>query len=110
MLGWSLFFSGIEATTASVVKNIAATLAACCNAERVTLVGSTIPASNILTHSFVAALNPTPGSAFFKRSTMTEPSNPAFSAIWRTGAVNALSTIFTPVSMSPSASISLTFW
>ena len=40
---------------------------------------------------------------------MTEPSNPAFSAIWRTGAVNALSTIFTPVSMSPSASISLTF-
>ena len=81
MLGWSLFFSGIDATTASVVKNIAATLAACCNAERVTLVGSTIPASNILTHSFVAALKPTPGSAFFKRSTMTDPSNPAFSAI-----------------------------
>ena len=59
-----IIFSGIDATTASVVKNIAATLAACCNAERVTLVGSTIPTSNILTHSFVAALKPTPGSAF----------------------------------------------
>ena len=75
----------------------------------VTFVGSTIPASNMFTHSFVAALNPTPGSAFFKRSTITEPSSPAFSAIWRTGAVKALSTIFTPVSISPSASISLTF-
>jgi hypothetical protein len=32
----------LSATTASVVKNIAATDAAFCNAERVTLVGSTI--------------------------------------------------------------------
>ena len=75
------FRLGIFATTASVVKNIAATLAACCKAERVTLVGSTIPSSSIFTHSFVAALNPTPASACLSLSTITEPSNPAFSAI-----------------------------
>src|SRR5699024_638690 len=72
---------GRSATTASVVKNIAATDAACCNAERVTLVGSTIPASTMFTHSLFAASNPVPTSSPFRRSTMIEPSNPAFSAI-----------------------------
>ena len=35
--------AGISATTLSVVRIIEATLAAFCNAERVTFVGSTIP-------------------------------------------------------------------
>lgn len=48
--------SGLSAITASVVRNKPATEAAYCNAERVTFAGSTIPASNMLTHSPVAAL------------------------------------------------------
>lgn len=48
--------SGLSAMTASVVRNIAATEAAFCRAERVTFAGSTIPASNMFTHSSVAAL------------------------------------------------------
>ena len=66
--------SGLSATTASVVNNNAETDAAFCNAERVTFVGSTIPASTMFTHSPVAALNPVPNSTFFNLSTMTEPS------------------------------------
>ena len=66
--------SGLSATTASVVNNNAATEAAFCNAERVTFVGSTIPASSMFTHSPVAALKPTPKSAFFNLSMITEPS------------------------------------
>ncbi len=46
---------GLSATTASVVNNNAETDAAFCNAERVTFVGSTIPASIMFTHSSVAA-------------------------------------------------------
>ena len=43
--------SGIVATTASVVKNIAATRHVV--KLNVTLVGSTIPSSSMFTHSFV---------------------------------------------------------
>ena len=50
------FSSGLSAITASVVKNIAATDAAFCSAERVTLAGSTIPASNMFTHSPVSGV------------------------------------------------------
>ena len=73
--------AGLSATTASVVNNNAETDAAFCNAERVTFVGSTIPASIMFTHSSEAALYPMPFSSDFKRATMTEPSRPAFSAI-----------------------------
>src|SRR5699024_8377800 len=73
--------SGIWGTTASVVKNIAATEAAFCCAERVTFVGSMIPASTMFTQLLVAASKPTPPSSPFKRSTTIEPSRPAFSAI-----------------------------
>ena len=57
--------SGFDATTASVVKSKAEIDAAFCKAERVTFVGSTIPASSMFTHSPVAALNPVPSSARF---------------------------------------------
>lgn len=56
--------SGLSATTASVVNNKADTEAAFCKAERVTFVGSTIPASTMFTHSPLAALNPIPKSTF----------------------------------------------
>ena len=48
--------AGWSATIASVDRIKAATLAAFCKAERVTFVGSTIPASIMSTHSSVAAL------------------------------------------------------
>ncbi len=43
------FFSGISVTTASVVRTMAAIDAAFWSAERVTLAGSTMPASNMST-------------------------------------------------------------
>ena len=58
--------SGLSAMTASVVRNIAATEAAFCRAERVTFAGSTIPASIMLTHSPVAALKPMPTGFFLQ--------------------------------------------
>ena len=73
--------SGLLATTASVVNIKLATDAAFCRAERLTLTGSIIPASIMLTHSPVAALKPVPSSAFFKRSITIDPSNPALWAI-----------------------------
>ena len=51
-------FSGLSATTASVVRNSAAMDAAFCSAERVTLAGSTMPSLNMSTYSPVAALSP----------------------------------------------------
>jgi hypothetical protein len=51
-------FSGLSATTASVVRNSAAIDAAFCSAERVTLAGSMMPALNRSTYSPVAALRP----------------------------------------------------
>src|SRR5699024_3938589 len=73
--------SGIVATAASVVNSKADTDAAFCKAERVTFVGSIIPASIMSTSSPVNALNPIPFSLFFRRSMITPPSTPAFLAI-----------------------------
>ena len=96
--------SEMSATTASVVRNRAATDAAFCNAERVTFAGSTTPASIMFTHSPVAALKPIPISSRFRRSTMIEPSRPALFAIWRTGSSSARRMMRTPVATSPSTS------
>src|SRR4051812_14962904 len=51
-------FSGLSATTASVVRNRPAMDAAFCRAERVTLVGSGMPALSMSSYSPVAALRP----------------------------------------------------
>ena len=51
-------FSGLSATTASVVRKRPAMLAAFCSAERVTLAGSMMPAAMRSTYSPVAALRP----------------------------------------------------
>ena len=51
-------FSGLSATTASVVRNSAAMEAAFCSAERVTLAGSMMPSAIMSTYSPVAALRP----------------------------------------------------
>lgn len=48
----------ISATRDSVVSTMEATEEAFCNAERVTLVGSTIPASIMSVYSSVRALKP----------------------------------------------------
>ena len=52
------FFSGLSATTASVVRNRPAIDAAFCSAERVTFTGSLMPAASMSTYSPVAALRP----------------------------------------------------
>ena len=54
----TLFPSGFSETMASVVSRSAAMLAAFCNAERVTFVGSTTPAFSMSSYWSVAALNP----------------------------------------------------
>src|SRR5664279_4421517 len=53
-------FSGLSATTASVVRNSAAMDAAFCSADRVTLAGSMIPALIRSLYSPVAASRPSP--------------------------------------------------
>ena len=74
------------ATTDSVVNNVEATLVAFCNALLVTLAGSRIPAFTISTYSSLYASNPIPGSDSLTLLIITEPSNPAFAAIWNNGA------------------------
>jgi hypothetical protein len=56
--GIAAAFSGLSATTASVVRNSAAIDAAFCSAERTTLVGSGMPAASMSPYSPVAALRP----------------------------------------------------
>ena len=61
-----------------------------------------IPASNISTYSPVAALKPKFASLLVSTAFATTPaSNPAFSAIWRSGARSALLTISAPIASSP---------
>lgn len=72
----------ISHTAASVVMNSDEMEAAFRMALLVTLVGSTIPASNILTQVPVLASKPMLALAVFCFSTISLPSNPAFSAIW----------------------------
>src|SRR5688572_25056227 len=77
MAGAAFSFSGFSATTASVVRNSAAMLAAFCSAERVTLAGSTTPNLNMSPYSPVAAFRPWPGSIERTFSITTPPSRPA---------------------------------
>src|SRR4029453_9000855 len=76
-MGGAFSFSGFSATTASVVRNRAAIDAAFCRAERVTLVGSMMPALNMSSYSPVAALRPNPTSSARTFSITTPPSRPA---------------------------------
>ena len=72
----------ILATTDSVVRSVDATLVAFCSALLVTFAGSRIPFCTIFTYSSVRASNPTPSSASATLLIITEPSSPAFAAIW----------------------------
>src|SRR5664279_2620747 len=74
-------FSGLSATTASVVRNSAAMDAAFCSADRVTLAGSMIPALIRSLYSPVAASRPSPAGRPLTFSATTPPSRPALIAI-----------------------------
>ncbi len=74
---------------ASVVSMSAAIEAAFCKAERVTLVGSTMPALNMSTNSPVLASKPTAPSRDLTSSAMTPPSWPELDAMWRIGSSSA---------------------
>ena len=93
----SFLGSGLSAMSVSVVRISAPIDAAFCSAERVTLNGSMMPASNMSTSSPVIASKPI--GALFERTllTSTEPSKPAFSAIWRSGSSSALRTMLMPI-------------
>ena len=93
---------GISVTMLSVVNKVAATEAAFCNTERVTLVGSMIPHSTISQYLLFNASKPK--LAFFEQSTLstiTEPSSPAFFAICQMVSSKAVDTIAAPVFSSP---------
>ena len=77
MAGAAEAFSGFSAMTASVVRKSAAMEAAFCSAERVTMVGSMIPALTRSSTSSVSTLRPWPLVALRTLLTMTEPSRPA---------------------------------
>src|SRR6266545_742716 len=62
-------FSGLSATTTSVVRNRAAMEAAFCSADRVTLAGSMIPAASRSTYSPVWASRPWPAGRLRTRAT-----------------------------------------
>src|SRR5207302_2633230 len=75
------FFSGMSVTSASVVSRSPAMDAAFCTADRVTLVGSMMPALTISVYSPLAASYPCPLGRPRTFSTTTEPSAPALVAI-----------------------------
>ena len=62
-----------------------------------------MPALTISTYSSLSALKPTPSGESITLATMTEPSNPALCAIWRTGSSTARLTRLIPVCTSPSS-------
>src|SRR6266403_1161356 len=95
-------FSGISVTSASVVSNRPAIEAAFCNALRVTLVGSTMPAFTRSTYSPLATSYPSLPLRFFTSSTMRAPSAPALLASCRIGSSIARRTIWTPTFSSAS--------
>ena len=70
-------FSGGSATIASVMRMFLAIEAAFCSAERVTIVGSMIPALTRSSTSFVSTFRPWPLVALRTWLTTTEPSRPA---------------------------------
>src|SRR5947209_1500802 len=74
---------------ASVVSIRPAIEAAFWRAERVTLVGSTIPAANMSTYSPVLALKPVEPAWDLTSSTTTPPSWPELDAMWRAGSSRA---------------------
>ena len=92
------------ATTDSVVRSVAATLVAFCNALLVTFAGSKIPAATISTYSSFNASNPVPTADSLTLLIITLPSRPAFAEMWNKGASNAFNTICAPVFSSPSNS------
>ena len=92
------------ATTVSVVSSVDATLVAFWRALMVTLVGSRIPASIISTYSSLYASNPTPTGDSFTLLIITEPSSPAFAAMWNSGDSSAFRMMRPPVFSSPSSS------
>src|SRR2546422_1042267 len=69
-------FSGASATIASVVRMFFAIDAAFCSAERVTMVGSMIPALTRSVYSPVSTSRPWPLVPFRTLSTTIEPSSP----------------------------------
>src|SRR5664279_104035 len=99
-------FSGASATIASVVRMFFAIDAAFCSAERVTIVGSVMPAFTRSVTSPVSTLRPWPGFAVRTCCTTTEPSRPALVASWRRGSSSDLMMICAPVRSSPSTDAS----
>src|SRR5581483_11769616 len=97
----ALCFSGLSATTDSVVRSSAAIDAAFCSAERVTLAGSMTPALNRSSYCPVTALSPTLPVSRSTCWTCTAPSSPALRAIHLSGSSSALRTIIAPVASSP---------
>src|SRR5476651_527676 len=71
-------FSGLSATTASVVRNSAAIEAAFWSADRVTLAASMTPAFTRSSYSLVEALRPCEPLRLRTFSTITPPSRPAY--------------------------------
>src|SRR5207253_2318282 len=90
-----------SATIASVLSISDATEVAFCSANRATLVGSMIPASNRSSYWPVAALNPNAPAPSCTLLTTMLPSQPPFCAIWRIGSSSALRTMSTPNFSSP---------
>ena len=94
-------FSGLSATTASVVRNSAAMDAAFCSAERVTLTGSATPAFSRSSYSPVAAFRPCRPGELRTFSATTPGSRPELKAICFSGASSATLTMLAPVASSP---------
>jgi hypothetical protein len=67
------------------------------SAERVTMVGSMIPALTRFSTSLVSTLSPWPLEALRTLSTTIEPSTPALYASWRSGSSSARTMICAPV-------------
>src|SRR5699024_6732730 len=93
--------SCFSTTRVSVVSTRPAIEAALRSALRATLTGSMMPASTRSTYSPVAAFRPCPTCASLTRSTTTQPSSPAFSAIQRSGSTAARTTARAPTASSP---------
>jgi hypothetical protein len=94
---------------ASVVISRPATEAASCRAVRTTLAGSMTPAFDHVAIFAGLGVVAEVGEFFFSRilPTTIEPSTPAFSAIWRTGACSARRTMLMPAFWSSLSPLSL---
>src|SRR5436305_842752 len=102
--GASFFSSGMSVTNASVVSRSEAMDAAFSSATRSTFAGSMMPACSMSTNSMVSASKPRVATvSALTFSTITLPSRPAFSTIWRMGSSSARLTIMAPTFSSPSA-------